>query len=193
MKILLISDTELSKLNEHINIKAYADIDLILSAGDLPSNYLSFITTILRKPLLYVHGNHDYKYDEHPPMGCICIEDIVYNFEGIRIAGLGGCMEYRGGLHQYTEKEMVKRVRKMKKQLKSGFDILLTHSPAYQIGDGLDRAHIGFQVFRDLIQKYQPHYMCHGHQHLNYGNNQRIHHLNETQIINAYGSYTIEI
>lgn len=193
MKILIISDCEVSSLYEHINVSLYKDIDLILSAGDLPARYLSFLTTILRKPLLYVHGNHDHRYATNPPVGCICIEDMVYEFDGIRILGIGGCMEYRGGLHQYTEKQMVKRVRKLKRQMKKGFDILLTHSPAFGLGDGSDQAHIGFKVFQSIMERYEPTYMIHGHQHLNYANNERILHYNNTTIINAYGQYILEL
>lgn len=192
MKILLIADMVSPVLYEHFNTELFSDVDLVLSAGDLNSKYLSFITTILKKPLLYVHGNHDYRYEENPPNGCICIEDMVYDFNGIRIAGFGGCMEYRGGLHQYTEKMMVKRIKKAKRKIKGGFDILLTHSPAFELGDGLDLAHIGFKVFHQLLDTYTPTYMIHGHQHLSYGNTKRILHKNDTTVINAYGYYILE-
>lgn len=33
--------------------------DLVLSAGDLPFEYLEFIVSTLDVPLLYVPGNHD--------------------------------------------------------------------------------------------------------------------------------------
>jgi len=36
----------------------FADIDLILSAGDLPLDYLDFIISSLNKPLFFVFGNH---------------------------------------------------------------------------------------------------------------------------------------
>ena len=112
MKILLVSDIESPSLYEHFNPDRFDDIDLILSAGDLKGKYLTFLTTALKKPLLYVHGNHDHHYETNPPFGCICIEDQVYDFKGLKIAGIGGCMEYRGGLHQYSEKAMVKKLKK---------------------------------------------------------------------------------
>lgn len=193
MKILLVSDVISPYLYDHIDVEKFKDIDLILSAGDLKSRYLRFLTTVLRKPLLYIHGNHDEHYEKDPPLGCVCIEDMVYDFKGIRIAGLGGCMEYRGGPHQYTEKAMAKKVRKNKKAFKKGFDILLTHSPAYQLGDGDDHAHIGFKCFIDVLDNHKPKYMIHGHQHLNYKNNERIITYNDTTIINAYRYHILEI
>ncbi|MCH4890960.1 metallophosphoesterase [Acidaminobacter sp. JC074] len=193
MKILIVSDIISPTLYEYMNVERFADIDLILSAGDLKSRYLTFLTTVLKKPLLYIHGNHDTHYDELPPLGCICIEDMVYDFEGLRIAGLGGCREYRGGKHQYTERAMDKKIRKNKKAFKKGFDILLTHSPAFGLGDGEDQAHIGFKGFIKLLDNYQPKYMIHGHQHLNYKQQERILNYNDTTIINGYGYYILDL
>ena len=64
-------------------------------------------------PVLYIHGNHDDKYEMTPPEGCICVDDDLYVYNGIRILGLGGSMRYRYGTHQYTEKEMRTRIRKL--------------------------------------------------------------------------------
>lgn len=48
-------------------------------------------------PSLYVHGNHDDKYNVKPPEGCICIEDEIYEYEGVRFLGLGGSNRYKPG------------------------------------------------------------------------------------------------
>ncbi len=181
------------QLYDHYNSERFKEIDLILSAGDLKSSYLTYLTTVFKKPLLYIHGNHDVHYKEKPPLGCICIEDQIYNHKGLRIAGLGGCMEYRGGLHQYTEKAMCKKIKKSKKAFKKGFDLLLTHSPAFQLGDGKDHAHVGFKCFIDLLELHKPRHMIHGHQHLNYKNSERIIQHNGTTIINAYGYYILDL
>ena len=42
------------------------EYDLILSCGDLSARYLSFLVTMARCPLLYVHGNHDANAIRHP-------------------------------------------------------------------------------------------------------------------------------
>jgi len=193
MKILIISDVESKHLYEYFDSTKFNDIDLILSAGDLKPKYLSYIVTMLNVPLLYIHGNHDGRYSETPPEGCISIEDEIYNFKGLRIAGVGGCMEYTGGPHQFTEKSMRYRLMKSKLKFRKGFDILLTHSPAFKLGDGDDIAHIGFQCFVDLLDKHKPKYMIHGHQHLNYKRTQRIIEYNDTTIINAHDYYILEI
>lgn len=196
MKILAIADHESPLLWDYFDRSYLEGIDLILSCGDLKPQYLSFLATFTQAPVLYVHGNHDDRYEETPPDGCVCIEDQIYVHEGVRILGLGGSMRYKPGDHQYTQSQMRWRVRKLWWALKyrKGFDILLTHSPAYQFNDGEDLPHMGFEAFRTLLDKYKPAFFVHGHVHLNYGRQYtRLSVYNETQVINAYEKYIFEI
>lgn len=196
MKILTISDEESKYFWDYYKPGMFDDIDLIISCGDLNPNYLSFIATFAHAPVLYVNGNHDGKEGYPEPEGCFCIEDKIYEFKGIRILGLGGSMRYNiNSKYQYTEKEMSARVRKLGLKLffKKGFDILVTHAPAYQINDAEDLPHRGFAVFRKLLDKYKPKYFIHGHIHLSYGGrSKRVDHYNETTVINAFEKYTFD-
>lgn len=195
MKIMAISDQESKLLWDYFDKSYLEGIDLILSCGDLKPQYLSFLATFTTVPILYVHGNHDDRYEETPPDGCICIEDKIYVHNGVRILGLGGSMRYKPGKHQYTERQMRRRVRKLWLKLKyhKGFDILLTHAPAYQFNDEEHLPHRGFQVFLTLLDKYKPAYFIHGHVHLNYGRFPRLSTYNETQVINAFEKYIFEM
>lgn len=196
MKILVIGDEPSKSLWDYYDRKKLEGIDLILSSGDLPSEYLSFLVTFASCPVLYVHGNHDEKYEKKPPEGCICIDDNIYEYEGIRILGLGGSMRYRKGDHQFTEKEMKQRVIKLffKIWKKNGFDILLTHAPAQGINDQMDLPHRGFEIFRSLMERYEPKFMIHGHVHMNYGYQvPRETKYHNTIVVNAYEKYIIEI
>lgn len=189
MKILAIADVESKSLWDYFEKSKLEGVDIIISCGDLDPNYLSFLATFTSAPVLYVHGNHDEKYEKNPPGGCICIEDKIYVHKGVRIMGLGGSMEYTGGQHQYTENAMVFRVFKMLPQLlwRRGFDILVTHAPAYEINDGEDLPHRGFQIFRTLLETCKPKYFLHGHVHMNYGRkHKRYDQYGETQVINTY-------
>lgn len=189
MKILAIADEESAYLWDHFEKSKLEGVDLIISCGDLDPRYLSFLVTFASVPVLYVHGNHDTKYERMPPEGCTCIEDKIYVYEGVRILGLGGSMRYTGGDHQYTEKDMRKRVRKLWWQLlrHRGFDILVTHAPAYQLNDGRDLPHQGFKTFLDLIEKYKPKFFLHGHVHMSYGRqHKRYDQYNDTHVINAF-------
>ncbi len=195
MKILAIADEESSYLWENFDKSKLEGADLIISCGDLDPRYLSFLATFAAVPVLYVRGNHDSKYDRIPPDGCICIDDAIYVHEGVRILGLGGSMRYKPGGDQYTEKEMQRRIRRLRKKLffKKGFDILVTHAPAYQINDARDLPHQGFAAFVDLMEKYRPRLFLHGHVHLSYRRGQRRYDkYQDTHIINAYEKCLID-
>ena len=116
MNIMAIADTESTALWDHYNANPITNTDIILSCGDLDPRYLSFLVTCTNVPLLYVHGNHDEKYDTIPPEGCICIDDKIYVHEGVRILGLGGSIRYRDGKYMYSEKEMQRRLSVKKAQ-----------------------------------------------------------------------------
>ena len=196
MKILLISDVESPYLWDYFQRGRLDDIDLILSCGDLKPQYLSFLVTMGHAPVLYVHGNHDAIYATKPPEGCDCIEDKVVTVKGLRIMGLGGSILYSGGEHQFSERQMRRRIRKLRFRLwrTKGVDIVLTHSPARGYGDAEDYAHRGFQCFVDLMDRYHPKYFIHGHVHATYSTNmERVHHYGDTTIINAYERYVLEI
>ena len=77
---------------------------------------------------------------------------------------------------------------------RSGVDIVVTHAAPAGLGDAEDPAHRGFQVFRDLLDKYRPSHLIHGHVHMTYGHDTaRELDYNGTKIINAYERYIIEI
>ena len=131
MRILVISDEESPALWDYFDRRRLEGVDLILSAGDLNPEYLSFLVTFCHAPLLYVHGNHDDRYRKNPPGGCICVENRIHVCKGLRILGLGGSMRYKQkGEHQYTQGQMNRRVLRMTLPLlkHKGFDILLTHA-----------------------------------------------------------------
>lgn len=196
MKILALSDQECPWLWDYLDRRRLGEIDLILSCGDLKPQYLSFIVTFARAPLLYVHGNHDDRYARTPPEGCICVENRIYTYQGVRILGLGGSARYKPqGEHQYTQREMNRRVLRRRWELmrRGGFDILLTHAPALGLNDGEDPCHTGFDAFNGLMDKYKPRYFIHGHMHMTYGQDiPRLCSYGETSVINAYESYVFE-
>lgn len=170
MRILALADEPDNRLWSERCKELLEGTDLILSAGDLPSSYLSYLTCFTHAPILYVHGNHDTSYAEKPPEGCVCVEGRVVNVNGVRVLGLGGSMRYRPSECMYTEEEMRSRIRAAGRQLRAmrGFDILLTHAPVKGLGDQSDLAHRGFECFADLIRKYRPAVMFHGHIHSSY-------------------------
>ena len=196
MKILAISDEECAALWDYYTPGKLKGYDLIIACGDLKADYLSFLVTVSNIPVLYVHGNHDEGYLDAPPEGCDCIDGHYVEYNGLRILGLGGCLRYHRGHFQYTEAQMRRRVRRLKYHLwrNKGVDIVVTHAPPRGVGDGEDPAHRGFQALLDLVDKYQPQYLLHGHVHLRYGMNRtQVRERGQTQVINVGERHTIEI
>ena len=114
----------------------------------------------------------------------------------MRILGLGGCRWYRPGPYQVTEKQKRKKIRRLRYQLwrHKGVDIVVTHAPPEGVGDGEDNAHRGFEALIDLIDKYHPTYLLHGHVHANYDSRFiREREYNGTRVINVGERYTMEV
>lgn len=223
MKILLVADTEEKFLWDNwseATAETLSDVALILSAGDLDPDYLEFLVTMMNVPLVYVRGNHDGRYDDEPPQGCISADGTVIEVKcgrrgeagNVRILGLGGSMQYKyNEPDMYTERQMRARIRKAERALlkyraadavftsadrKAGrpaFDIFLTHAPCRGFGDMDDLPHRGFECFNDLLNKYSPQLHCYGHVHQQYGGLKRqIRHPSGTLLINGWGHYILE-
>ena len=171
-------------------------VDVIVSCGDLKAKYLSFLVTMIPAPLLYVRGNHDERYQTDPPEGCFDLEEKPYTIKGIRFVGFGGCKSKRPAKNHYSEREMARRVFRasLPLSLKKGFDVLVTHAPAANLGDGEDSFHEGFECFRKMIDRFQPRYHLHGHQHLSYniGSKRMLQH-NQTTIVNGFNYYILDM
>lgn len=198
MKILAIADEEEKSLWDFYDPSRTKGVDLIISCGDLSPDYLQFLESMTNVPLLYVRGNHDGVYDQRPPFGCFDVDDKIYDFHGLRVLGLGGSMRYHGGGDMYTEAEMKKRIRKLNRTiaLRNGFDVLVTHAPAKGYGDMDDLPHRGFECFNELLDRWKPCYMLHGHVHKTYSSTEferTRKHASGTTIINAYGSYLFDV
>lgn len=196
MKILAVADVEDKGLWDFYSPEKVDDVDLILSSGDLDADYLEFLVTMTDKPVVYVHGNHDKGYLRKPPLGCIDVDDGLYVYQGLRILGLGGCLRYNDGPYQYSEAQMRRRIRKLtpKIRLMGGFDVLLTHTPARGMGDLPDHVHQGFDCFNELVERWRPSLLIHGHVHQAYGAKFQREHVFAcgTRSINACGKVEVD-
>jgi len=202
MKILCVAD-QIDPLVYSNSIKdRFADVDAILSAGDLPLDYLEFIVSCLNKPLFFVFGNHhthEMANRAYEGCGCIHVGSKVHKEEGLIVAGLGGSMRYNLGANQYTEFQMYMEIIKLipglliNRLLHGRFvDILLTHAPPSGIHDKKDKCHQGFKAFLWFIKKFKPKYLVHGHIHLYDLSDTRRSRWLETSVINAYSHYVID-
>jgi len=206
MKILCIAD-QIDPLVYSSSIKTrYNDIDMVLSAGDLPLDYLDFVVSSLNCPLLFVYGNHHlekYNIYRNPVSGGTTeglthIGSTVRMEKGLIIAGLGGSMMYNHGTNQYTEKQMKREIRRLFPRLLFNrifrgrwVDILLTHAAPFGIHDKQDPCHKGFKCFLRFMEVFKPRYLIHGHIHLYDLSEQRTTKYLETTVINVYSQYLI--
>jgi Icc-related predicted phosphoesterase len=216
MKILCISD-QIDPLVYSSSIKErFKDIDLVLSAGDLPLDYLDFVISGLNRPLLFVFGNHnlgDLKYfregsgvsfplgaQKSPRgFGATHIGSRIVREEGIIVAGLGGSLRYNRGENQFTNFQMYLEIAKLipamlfNRLFRGRFlDVLLTHAPPKGIHDREDPCHRGFEAFLWFMRIFKPKYLVHGHIHLYDLSEVRTTEYITTNVINAYNHYIID-
>ncbi len=217
MRILCISDTTSSLAFSPRVRDIYGDVDLILSAGDMPLESYDYVQTMLNRDIYYVYGNHNLKdfrkamkMDFLKPHQTPGLDNRFYGFmadgrcyrdksTGLLIAGLGGSMLYNGGDSQYTEREMRWRIMRLlpsllanKRKYGRYLDILITHAAPYGMGDGEDICHRGFKAFLSFIDRFQPSVVVHGHVHLDDRNANRVIMRGKTKVINVYGAYLLE-
>ena len=209
LRILSLSDQMVSRMySPHVK-KMFPDVDLIVSCGDLPYYYLEYILDALNVPMFFVHGNHDPEVEHSSrgrrgnrshPWGAENIHGKVVEFQGITILGFEGSIRYSKAKHQYTQVEVWFQVlrtipRLLWNRLKRGrfLDILVTHSPAYGLGDETDPAHQGFRAYRWLIEVFKPRYHLHGHIHVYDRNERNNHKFLETEIVNVCWFQVIEL
>ncbi len=197
MKILSVADTVVKDLLETTGGgPAISGIELLLSCGDLPPEYLTALRNRYDVPLLYVLGNHDIRYGTSPPVGCTPIDRRIVHVGKTKILGFSGSRWYNGSINQYTEEQMAGFINRLRFALwrSRSVDLVVTHASPRFIHDAEDLCHRGFRSFRRFIDKYQPRHFLHGHIHAHFASEEeRITRLNSTLIINCYGYHVLEI
>ncbi len=195
MKLLLVSDVvDLARIEPNRSFRH--QVNAIIACGDLPPEYLTTLRNSYDAPLYYVLGNHDIRYNQNPPVGCVCLDRRMIRLGRFRFVGFSGSRWYNGQSNQFTEKEMARFVKKMRLLFwyKGKPDVVVTHAPPRFLGDREDLPHRGFRVFRWLIETSKPSYFFHGHIHRNFNNDsERFQRYKETTIVNCFGSYVLEI
>jgi Icc-related predicted phosphoesterase len=196
IKLLSVSDVVDPMLHRHVGSGPFSGIDLIVSCGDLPPEYLSRLTHVFNAPLYYVGGNHDIRYKDKLPQGGVDLHGRLERIQGLNFLGLEGSRWYNGGPFQYTEGQMRAIIRKLRPALwwQGGIDVVVTHAPPRYVHDAEDLCHRGFRSFRWLIDKYQPDYFIHGHIHREFSDStERVTVVDATKVVNTYGYNILEI
>lgn len=195
MRLLTVSDVVAPELFPVAHREAVEPVDAVLSCGDVPPEYLTYLGHFFRVPVYYVRGNHDLRYRSRPPQGATDVHARVVELKGLRIVGFEGSMWYNGGPMQYTEAEMRWIVWKTRPLVwwRGGVDLVMAHAPPRGYGDGDDLCHRGFQCFVPFIRAHQPRWFIHGHVHRSFRDPaDRLMQLEKTTILNTFGWYILD-
>jgi uncharacterized protein len=214
MRILCISDQVDPLVYSPRVRERFKDIDFVLSAGDLPPEYLGFITSMLNLDLVYVAGNHDlseleargvYRWADDKgetidtSTGAIDAGFRIIKEGGLIILGLPGSILYNQGPNQYSEFRMslkiaflVPRLFLNKLLYGRAVDLVLTHASPQGIHDRDDPCHRGFRCFLWLMRVFKPRWLIHGHIHLYDLADVRISDYGPTKVINAFGHWILD-
>jgi len=222
MRILCVSDRVDPVVYSSAIRDRFKDVDLVLSAGDLPMEYLSFIVSGLNKPLLFVFGNHNLEElayyrpradirgrpldstwpsrDHLESSGAVYAGFRALREGGLLVAGLGGSRWYNGGANQFTNLQMAFRMLSLIPSLVWNrffhgrfLDILLTHAPPEGIHDREDPCHRGFRPFLWFMRAFRPRLLVNGHVHLYDLTASRITEYGKTTVVNAFSHCILEL
>jgi Icc-related predicted phosphoesterase len=194
VRLLAVSDEVEAQLLDERTVEAQGRVDLVIGCGDLPADYLDALATLYAAPLVFVRGNHDPpgRQGDYPQEAEI--DGRVVKERGLLIAGLEGSIRYSDGAHQYTERQMMAKVRALRLRLRLRHpDILITHGPPAGVNEGTDAPHRGLEAVRRAVEWMRPRLLLHGHVHP-YGREIiREGQLGETRVINVVGHRLIEL
>ena len=172
------------------------EVDLVLAAGDLPWDYLETLVDLVGAPAAFVPGNHDPRLSRTSsgPRGFVAADEDTVTVGGLRVAGLGGCVRYNGGDHQYTQKQYDRRARTLLRRAGGEpVDVLLTHAPPLGLGDDDDDpSHLGIDALHGVLEALNPTWHLHGHIHP-FGMHKGDRHVGRTTIRNVIPWDVIEI
>ena len=199
IRLLAVSDEPDPTLESAASRAGIGAIDLIVGAGDLEPEYLSFVADAFHAPLRYIRGNHD----EGPawadtrrgllpdPMRDGAIVEEV----GVRLVGFSGSPVYNQGGMQVSALGMWLRViAASSRASRQRPVIVVTHAPPRGVNDDQDLAHRGFTAFRWLADRLEPPLWLHGHTALvRRGIDDRTARHNGTLFYNCTGATLVEL
>ena len=210
IRVLAVSDQVDQRIYSGSVRQRMADVQLVLSCGDLPARYLEFLVDALDKPVYYVLGNHAEELTRggergkrYLPLGCIDLGGKVIHDRstGLILAGVPGSPRYcEHEPEQYTEWQILLMIGRMAPRLLwnryrhgRALDVLVTHSPPRDINDRDDLPHRGFIGLRRFLRWFRPRYHLHGHVHLYDRSQSHIVEHEGTSVVNVYPYQVVDL
>jgi Icc-related predicted phosphoesterase len=213
LTVLAVSDLVESHVYQPSVAEWLGPVDLIVSCGDLPPQYLNFLSDAFNACLYHVLGNHCFGLHDqaenrivHDFIGATDLHGRIESYPGygsdepLLMAGIEGSPLYNFGPHQYTEAEIERKLLKLvpsllRTKVTRGryLDLLVTHAPPRGIHDLPDRAHRGFRAFLPFLKVFRPTLMLHGHTHRHNPMQPSRTQYKDTTIINVYGHAVLHL
>ena len=174
-RILALADEVDASLESEKTRAGLGPVDLIVGCGDLPVDYLRFVTDAFgRVPLAYVRGNHDVGGDwatgdatgvhlpEPLPDGRPWTDGqlTVIGFSGIPLHG--GASGLQVGGFTRASQVLAAWLRTAWRPLRAPV-LLVSHVAPRGINDGPDPMHRGSRALRWLASRLRPPLWLHGH------------------------------
>jgi hypothetical protein len=168
IRILAVSDEPDPSLDSPATRQRIGGVDLIVGAGDLEPDYLSFVTDAFDAPLRYVRGNHDVGAAWSATRRALLPEPMqdgrVVTEAGLRLLGFSGSPIYSDrGMEVSALGMWAKAIRSWSAAQRARPLLVVTHAPPRDLNDADDRAHRGFTAFRWLVDRLSPPLWLHGH------------------------------
>jgi uncharacterized protein len=199
IRILAISDEPDQSLDSAATRARLGKVDLIIGAGDLQPEYLSFVTDAFCAPLRYVRGNHDvgsaWAHTEPALLPEPMPDATVVEEAGLHLIGFSGSPTYSGrGLEISGHGMWGKALMAWLRASRARPVLVVSHAPPRDVNDDDDIAHRGFTAFRWLVSRLEPPLWLHGHTALvRRGLDQRSVRHNGTLFYNCTGATLIEL
>jgi uncharacterized protein len=156
--------------------------DVVLSCGDISDDVILDVSQMVGcHQILAVKGNHDSSNDFPPQI--LDLHFTVHRIRGVAFGGFRGCWQYKPNGNYLFEQSEVDRLMKSFPPV----DVFIAHNSPRFVHDRDDNVHYGFDAFGRYIDRAQPKYFIHGHQHVNC---QTM--MNKTCVIGVYGYKWLE-
>ena len=199
IRILAVSDEPEPALDDARTREGLGPVDLVVGAGDLPPEYLGFVTDAFHAPLRYVRGNHDvgaaWTHTERQLLPEPMEDGRIVEELGIRLVGFSGSPRYNERGMQRSALGMWARVLGAWPRLRgAGSLLVVTHAAPRDVNDDDDLAHRGFVSFRWLLDRIGAPLWLHGHTALvRRGIDDRIARRDGTVVYNCTGATLVEL
>jgi hypothetical protein len=199
IRVLAVSDEPDDSIDSAVTRQRIGAVDLIIGAGDLEPDYLSFVADAFHAPLRYIRGNHDvgpaWSHTRRALLPEPMRDGRVVQEAGLPLVGFSGSPIYKDEGMQVSSIGMwVKVIGSWSAAQRARPVIVVSHAPPRDLNDDEDLAHRGFTAFRWLADRLGPPLWLHGHTALvRRGLDGRTARHNDTLFYNCTGATVIEL